>query len=248
MSRPALLIALVTCFTLLCANTAWAQGDQPPPPPPLGDTGDEPSGIDTDTPSAPPMVAPRAPAAAPAAVPTANKAMPAVRAKKGNMGMFFRFAGLGTMAVSGESSPSAAVLMNEVGIKIVFSETFMLPIFFGMGLNLNTPSEGDSSSNWAMHLGAGMEYHFRIWRRFSPFLGGSLKFGFSDKTGEDNMYFAMSMGPTLGIEYYIADRLSLAAQYLFMIQIAHQDSSSITVTTFQMSTLSGGALTITGYF
>ncbi len=246
MSRPAILIALVTCLTLLCANTAWAQGDQPPPPPPLGDTGDEPSGIDTDTPTPPATPITRAPAAPTA--PAANTAMPVVRAKKGNMGMFFRFAGLGTMAVSGESNPAAAVLMNDIGIKFVFSETFMLPIFFGMGLNLNTPSEGDSSSNWAMDLGAGMEYHFRMWRRFSPFMGGSLRFSFSDKTGEDNMYFAMALGPKLGIEYYIADRLSLSAAYMFMLQIAHQDHASVSTTTFQMSTLSGGSLTITGYF
>ena len=246
MSRPTLFVALVTCLTLLCANTAWAQGDQPPPPPPLGDTGDEPSGIDTDT--TPPPTPRRPPALPTTRAKPANPEMPVVRATGKNMGMFFRFAGLGTMGVSGESNPAAAVLMNDVGIKFVFSETLMLPIFFGMGLNLNTPSEGDSSSNWAMDLGAGIEYHFRIWRRFSPFLGGSLRFSFSDKTGEDNMYFAMSLGPKLGIEYYIADRLSLSAAYMFMIQIAHQDGSDTSQTTFQMSTLSGGSLTITGYF
>ena len=240
MSRPALLIALVSCLTLLCANTAWAQGDQPPPPPPLGDTGDEPSGIDTDMAPPPPTTPTRVPAATAL---TKDPEQPVVRANGKNMGMFFKFGGFATMSATGpEIKTGSALITNEVGVKFVFSEKFMLPIFFGMGVAV-TKLEGadESDTDWNMSLGAGVEYHFKIWRRISPFLGGIFKFGFSDPAGEaekgKGLEFRVDLGPALGIEYYIADRISLTASYMFLIGIAWADSKH---TKFEVGTKSSG--------
>ena len=254
MSRLALSMVLFASLMLAGANTALAQGDQPPPPPPLGDAGDEPSGIDTP---ASPTTAPPPPTAAPrAAAYKGDPEKPVVRATGKNMGIFACFGGLGTMTVSGATSPTSAVLMNQVGVKFVFSEKFMLPVFFGMGIDLTTPGEGESATNWSLEFGAGVEYHFRIWRRISPFVGGQIKFGFSDNADvpklkeQEKLFFGLSFGPSFGIEYYIADRLSLTAAYLFLFQIGHQDhdSDKVAKTTFGMSTLSGGSLTVTAYF
>ncbi len=258
MSRPTLYIALITCLTLLCANTALAQGDQPPPPPPLGDTGDEPSGIDTDT--TPPPTPRRNIATGTPTAKAANPNAPVVRATGKNMGMFFKFGGFATMTATGDLIKTGnAVLTNEVGIKFVFSEKFMLPIFFGMGVGV-TKKEGadESDTDWNMSLGAGVEYHFKIWRRISPFIGGVFKFGFSDPAGESNLIFNVNLGPALGIEYYIADRISLTASYMFLIGIAWADSqythfglgtkNSVPAVGTSVDLSSGGKLTITAYF
>ena len=268
MSRPTLFIALITCLTLLCANTALAQGDQPPPPPPLGDSGDEPTGIDTDTTPPPPATTtPLSPVNT--AAPRKNAERPVVRANGKNMGMFFKFGGFATMSAVGEAKTTNALITNEVGVKLVFSEKFMLPIFFGMGVAV-TKLEGadESDTDWNMSLGVGVEYHFKIWRRISPFLGGIFKFGFSDPAGDaesgKGLEFRVDLGPALGIEYYIADRISLTASYMFLIGIAWADSkytkfgigtksagassSSVSIGGANIELGSGGNLTLTAYF
>jgi hypothetical protein len=100
-----------------------------------------------------------------------------------------------------------------------------------------------------MALGGGFEYHFRIWRRISPFLGASLGLYFEDPSGENNLRFGVDLGPNLGVEYYIADRLSLSAQYLLAIQILNaQSGQDISNTSFIFRTLAGGAMNLTYYF
>jgi hypothetical protein len=68
----------------------------------------------------------------------------------------------------------------------------------------------------------------------------------------------VGLGPILGVEYYIADRVSLTAMYMLVIQIAHQEqpgaagpfgpTDSNNLTTFSFSTMAGGALNLTYYF
>ena len=262
MSRSMLSAMLTVAILLLATPAAWAQGDQPPPPPPLGDTGDEPgSGLDpeptpaTPTPPLPHVVKP--------AAPTQNPEQPVVRAKGKNMGMFFRFGGLATMSMTGSSSTTTgALITNEIGIKFVFSEKFILPIFFGFGLLVTSPAAdgAESMTDWNLGLGVGAEYHFRIWRRISPFIGGLFKFGFTDQDGDENLIFGLALGPQLGVEYYIADRVSLTASYLFLIAVGFKDGDA-GGTTFGMGTKdqsvgsvtktaveSGGNLTLTAYF
>ena len=68
-------------------------------------------------------------------------------------------------------------------------------------------------------------------------------------SGDDNLVFGIGVGPSLGVEYYIGDRLSLTALYQMVLQLAYQQAgSSSSVTAFSFSTLAGGAMTLTYYF
>jgi len=171
---------------------------------------------------------------------------PVVRAGRGNIGMFFRFGGLATMGAESPSEDVAGFVFNQVGIKFALSERWMLPLHFGVGLNINDPS-GTSGTNvdWGMMLGAAFEYHFRIWRRISPYVGAGLGLEFNDPRGGDNLRFAATMGPQMGIEFYWADHASLAAFYEFRLRILNQHDS-YTQVSFQ--TAAGGGLTLTFYF
>jgi len=217
----------------------------PPPGPPFGDTEAPPA-------TPPPRVRPAKAAAMPAAD------GPVVRAEAGNMGMYFRFGGLASLTHSNNSrtvsgTQGGSLVFSQVGVKFVFSERLMLPIWFGTGLRVDSPDTDPPGSpegpynNWGIDLGVGLEYHFRIWRRLSPFIGGSFGFNVQDPTNSDNVTVGVGLGPIMGMEYYIGDRVSLTAMYMFVIQIAFQDSANST-TTFGMSTLAGGALNITYYF
>ncbi len=233
---------------LVAADVAHAQpSDGAPTPPPLGDAPEE--GAPTQPESAPVRAAPTPKKKAPAAGPADTS--PVVRAAQGNLGLFFRFGGLATLTASGETQNTGKSLWtNQVGLKLVLSERFMIPIFFGFGIHGNTPAEGDSSTDWNLDLGGGFEYHFRIWRRFSPVISGVLKLGFSDASGGDNLNLHFSLGPAIGVEYYVADRLSLTAQYRFLLRLAYQDAEKEPneVTSVQLVTQSGGSLTLTFYF
>jgi hypothetical protein len=197
-------------------------------------------------------------------------ASPVVRAQAGNLGLFFRFGGLANLTASGNgrtvgggTSSSAGVLLTQVGVKIVASEAWQFPIYFGTGLRLVNVSSGTplasndhSNTDWGLDLGGGFEYHFRIWRRISPFLGLGLGVGISDPSGDSNTAFGVGLGPSLGVEYYIGDRVSLSALYQFVVQVAYQKvstGSSITsvsssLTQFAFQTLAGGAMNLTYYF
>jgi hypothetical protein len=243
-------LLLVAGIVLLLVPQALAQ--EPPPV----DSPEEPPPI-TAPPQSPYPQVPQTPAARPAPAPAPAPAnpgphggeeMPAVRAEAGNIGMYFRFGGLASLAHSNNTRTIGPLVFTQVGMKFVFSETWMLPVYFGTGLRVDSPDEGDSATNWGIDLGAGFEYHFRIWRRISPFLGVSLGINMEDPTMEDNLRFGFGVGPSLGVEYYIADRLSVTAMYMFVIQLNYQDDPANSVTTFSMQTLAGGALNITYYF
>ena len=254
-----IITALLTLLTMLLVlswgNLARAQEDQPPITPPPEDPPPitaPAQGQDTEPPPAPaPRPRPyRRPARAAANPGGANPiAGPVVRAEGGNIGMYFLFGGLAGLTHSNVERNIGALLFNRVGVKFAFSEKWMLPIWFGTGLRVDSVDAPgvDATTDWGIDLGVGFEYHFRIWRRISPFFGAGLGFDIQDQTGSDNIRFGMGLGPTLGVEYYIGDRLSLSALYMFVIQLVYQDSAAAT-TTFGFSTLAGGAVTITYYF
>jgi hypothetical protein len=181
---------------------------------------------------------------------------PVVRAEAGNMGMYFRFGGLATLTHSNNTRTVGPLVFTQVGMKFVFSERLMLPVWFGTGLRVDSPDDDnpatneESATNWGIDLGVGIEYHFRIWRRISPFVGGSFGFDIEDPTQDDNVVLGVGLGPVLGVEYYIGDRVSVTGMYMFTIQFRHQDAPTGTnaVTTFGLSTLAGGAVNITYYF
>lgn len=243
--------ALGVVVLLLVGLTGPTLLAQEPPPPPATDTAEEPPLTPpppAETVRVPPPPPPK-PRPAPPANPRGDDA-PVVRAEGGNLGMYFRFGGLATLTHSNNSRTAGSLVFTQVGMKFVFSEHFMLPIYFGSGVRVDNPDQGDSQTNWGIDVGAGFEYHFRIWRRISPFLGVSLGVDVEDATGDDNMTVGMGMGPSLGVEYYIGDRLSLTAMYLFVIQLRYTDNPNPAreITSFGLSTLAGGAVNITYYF
>lgn len=160
--------------------------------------------------------------------------------------MFFRFGGLGTMSASNNTRLINGLMLTQTGLRIVASESHVFPVFFGGGYRLVSPRLGDSEGDWGMDVGGGYEYHFRIWRRISPFVGFQLGVGISDPTGEENLVLGVGFGPTMGIEYYIADRVSLIAQYLLNFQVELVPSDEFAA--FSVNTLAGGALNLVFYF
>lgn len=172
-----------------------------------------------------------------------------VRAEAGDFGMFFRFGGLGTLAATNNTRNVNALVITQVGLRMVLSEQLIIPMFLGLGLRSVDQPNMDANTDFGFDAGAGIEYHFRIWRRISPFVGASLGFGGSDPSGDNNGTWTIGLGPTAGVEYYVADRVSLTAQYLLTFQIDRSGTgadSHATGVSFQ--TLAGGAMNLSFYF
>jgi hypothetical protein len=173
---------------------------------------------------------------------------PVVRAAKGDIGMFFRFGGLASMLAGGAATTqlTQAFLFSEAGVKFALTDRWMLPIFFGLGLNVDSvDGGGQSATDFGLVVGGGFEYHFRMWRRISPFFGATMALSFTNPRSPDRFRFATSLGPELGIEFYWADRASLAAYYEVVISIARVQD---TATQFAFQTAAGGGLMLTFYF
>ena len=260
------LLARLVVVTLLAlaAGPAWAQADQPPPTP-------EPA-----PPVAPPAPAPPAPAPPPRAVDVeapgrgapalaaapalAPDGSPVVRAVAGNLGFFFKLGGLATLDHSNTTRNVNALGFTQVGLKFVVSEKLMVPVYFGTGLQHSSaetcsgvgPCNTATSTDMGIEAGAGLEYHFRIWRRISPFVGAGLGIGYVNPSGAANWNLGVGIAPYLGVEYYLGDRLSLTAEYMLTFEIGYQKSGVVgaetSTTTFAYRTLAGGALVVTYYF
>lgn len=276
-----LLIGCVVVLLSLGGGQARAQEDQPPigdQPTPMPTPAPTPAPAPEPAPtpiSAPPMTAtpvvpdreepPRPPAPANQAPPSNQAEDPVVRAAEGNMGMYFRFGGLATLVAEGNTRSIGPLAFSQIGLKFVLSEKWMVPLYFSTGIRLDSPDydpdpnddQSPDTTNWGLEVGSGFEYHFRVWRRISPFLGVNVGLGFEDPTGETNLKIGVGMGPILGVEYYIADRVSLTAMYMVVIQIGYQEQpdmpgpsgpTSNDLTTFVFSTMAGGALNLTYYF
>lgn len=172
--------------------------------------------------------------------------MPVVRAQEGDWGMFFRFGGLSTLLAEGNSRNVGGLLLSQVGFKKVLSEESQIPFYMGAGFRLIDPDgPGDNATDVGLDIGGGWEYHFRIWRRISPFVGVTFGIGFTNPTGDDNTTIGLGFGPIAGVEYFVADRVSLTAQYILSVQFEVVPDS---FTAVQFSTLAGGAMNLTFYF
>lgn len=178
------------------------------------------------------------------AAPAADPNNPVVRGVGGNWGMQFSFGGLGTMATTNTALPTGAIAFTQAGLRMMMSDQVVIPIFFGFGARISSPEGGDSSGDIGFLLGGGLEYHFRIWRRISPFIGGNLTLAYTNPSGADNWLFAVQLAPTLGVEYFWGDRVSFIAQYFlsFNFLIQNQLFTFATGTHTQNSSLIGGGL------
>jgi hypothetical protein len=233
--RRALRSFLVLALVLTATNGALAQEESPtaPEPPETGDSS-----------TAPPP--PRLPQVGRGS----SAASPVVRAQAKNWGMFFAFGGMATMTVTnpGYNPTNAAAVFHRVGVKIVLSEKFHIPFHFGTGLLLAKPDNVDAATTWGLDFGAGIQYYFRIWRRIAPYIGAGLIVGLSDPVGADNISFQLGLGPELGVEYYIGDRVSLSAAYQFGLLFGTTKAGNNNTFIFGFGTQSLGLLRLTFYF
>jgi len=261
-------ILLVLCSLPAIAS---AQEDQPPITPPVGPAPTTqpapppppprpmpPPAMDREEPKRPLHLLPHH---RPHQTPPTTDGSPVVRAAAGNMGLFFRFGGLANLFATGNSrtvaagtSGTEAVILTQVGMKFVLSERWLFPVYLGASIRALNPDQGTDRTDVGIDFGGGFEHHFRIWRRISPFVGFNLGVGITEPNGEHNNTYGVLFGPSLGVEYYIGDRVSLAALYQLVFNVAYQEiqtsgsGPSTSVTGFLFQTLAGGSLYLTYYF
>ncbi|MBI4817952.1 MAG: hypothetical protein HY791_16950 [Deltaproteobacteria bacterium] len=168
------------------------------------------------------------------------------RAEEDDIGLFFRFGGLATLDASGNTRRLSDFLVQHVGLRFVLSDDEVMPVFFGTGARVIVPdSARNETIDVGLEAGLGYEYHFRVWNRISPFVGLTAGIGALAPSDEDEILLGMGLGPTLGVEYYVADKVSLSAEYSLSFQL---DFSPEAFTAFAVSTRSGGALDLCFYF
>lgn len=160
---------------------------------------------------------PRTAAPAEAAGPPPDT-QPVVRAGPGNWGMTFIFGGLAPLSIGGlgDLPLSNGLMFTEIGVRRVFKRV-VIPFSFGAGV-AHTKQTGQSP-NYGAGVSASVAVlkGFRVWRRIAPYFGAFLHTHYVDARGPDNWLFNVSVGPILGIEYYLADRVSLYGQGIFAI-------------------------------
>jgi hypothetical protein len=177
----------------------------------------------------------------------ANAVEPVIRAVEGDWGLFFRFGGLATLLATNNTRtiPGRTLAITQIGVYKVLPDEWQIPFFVGVGFRNNSPEVGDAQTDWGLDIGVGIEKHFRVWRRISPFIGAAVGVGLQDPTGPSNLRAGFGIGPVVGVEYYVADKVSLTAQYLLTFQFESQTTNHKAI---ELSTAAGGALNLTFYF
>lgn len=159
---------------------------------------------------------------------------PVVRAGAGNWGMSFTFGGLASLNVGGIDNfnttqampPTGGPLFTELGARYV-TKSIIVPFSVGLGIfnTTTTPpnnAPSTSATDFGLSASVGIYKPFRVWRRISPYLGGLFRIGYVNPTGDKTYDVGIAIGPVAGVEYYIADRVSLYAQgqFLFGVNIS----------------------------
>ncbi len=184
---------------------------------------------------------------------------PVVRPIPGNWGMTFSFGGLAPLSVGGLNTLSVNnLLFTEIGVRAVLSQ-IVIPFSFGFGTAVNTPSGAGTTADFGISMSGGVLKGFRVWRRIAPYFGGAVHLQYTNDSAANNYLFNLSLGPLLGIEFFIADRVSLFMQGLFAVGLDFSNGSplvsplppgTVQTTTFTMQTVisGGGQMGLTFYF
>lgn len=171
--------------------------------------------VEVDTPAAEDDAAPPTSPAEGVAAPSSDEDDPSVviRPHDGHWGMHFGFGGLAPMSIGGLNDVNAGRLMfTELGVRRAFRNGWALPFSVGVGWVQNNPDEGETENAAGVSASIGVRKSFRVWRRIAPYTGGDVRVTYADPEGADNRLVELSFGPNLGIEYFIADRVSLLLQ------------------------------------
>jgi hypothetical protein len=174
-------------------------------------------------------------------------ASPVERPIAGDLGMSFIFGGLAPMSITGMiNHPVNRLFFTEVGMKYMVADKWALPFSFGFGV-LSFKQEGaDAQNDIGVSLSIGLQRYFRIWRRIAPYFGAKLHIHYVDPTGDANYLVQFAIGPTLGIEYFIGDRVSLTMEYALLIGLNAEDRR--TTIGLQSIVSMGGQMGLTFYF
>lgn len=140
---------------------------------------------------------------------------PVKRFEAGQWGMQFTFGGLAPMSVAGLRDFGVnRLLFTELGFRRVLSDRWVLPFSIGAGVFHHNPDAGagDSQNDVGLAASVGVQRYFRVWRRIAPYAGGRVRLDYSEPNGRANWRFGVGFGPSLGIEYFVGDRVSLSMQ------------------------------------
>lgn len=202
---------------------------------------------------------PAPPAATSAPTPTPAPAVPApsqgpppdtqpvLRAAPGNWGMTFIFGGLAPLSLAGSDQSFAdGLLFTEIGVRRVFKKV-VIPFSFGAGVaRVQAPGQATAATAAGVSASVAVLKGFRVWRRIAPYFGAFLHSHYIHPPGAGNYLVNVSVGPILGIEYFIADRVSLYGQGIMQIgpDFTRAGVSVVVRTAFA----AGGQLGLTFYF
>jgi len=172
---------------------------------------------------------------------------PVDRAEDGMWAMQFTFGGLAPLSIAGINDYGVnRLLFTELGFRRVFKRV-ILPFSVGAGVFHHNPDGAGGSQNDAgLAATVGVLVPFRVWRRISPYAGGQFHLHYLDPTGDNNWLVNVALGPVLGIEFYIAHRVSLLFQGQALVGINIFDG--LTQVAAATSIMAGGQTGLIFYF
>lgn len=215
------------------------------PEPTRTETAPAPAPAPPPTPAAPPPVVTAPPANATSNPPDTR---PVVRAGPGNWGMTFIFGGLSPISVAGLGDLPLAngLIFTEIGVRRVFKRV-VVPFSFGAGVTRQQSTTGlKPAISAGVSASVAVLKGFRVWRRIAPYYGGFLHTHYVDSAGPDNWLVNLTIGPILGIEYYLGDRVSLYGQGI--VGIGPTFGKDTIEFVARASLAAGGQLGLTFYF
>jgi hypothetical protein len=168
------------------------------------------------------------------------------RAKPGHWGMQFTFGGLAPLSIAGIRDHGVyRLLMTELGFRYV-ADKVIVPFSVGAGVFHHNPNQGSKQNDAGLSASVGVLKPFRVWRRISPYFGGMFHLHYLDPTGDNNWLFNVAVGPVIGTEFYVGDRVSLLFQGQLDVGINMLDA--VTQVRASTSLAAGGQTGLVFYF
>lgn len=169
------------------------------------------------------------------------------RSEPGDWGMQFTFGGLAPLSIAGVRDHGVnRLLLTELGFRRV-TKNLIIPFSLGAGVFHHNP-DGDPGTQNDAGVAAtfGVLKPFRVWRRIAPYVGGMLHVHYLDPTGVNNWLVNFAIGPVIGTEFFIGDRVSLLFQGQFDLGINVFDG--LTQVRAATSIAAGGQTGLVFYF
>jgi hypothetical protein len=172
---------------------------------------------------------------------------PVRRGQSGDWAMQFTFGGLAPLSVAGIGEFGVnRLLVTEIGFRRVLDKV-IIPFSVGAGVFHHNPDGGAGTQNDAgLAATVGVLVPFRVWRRIVPYAGGQFHLHYLDPTGNNNWLVNVSLGPVIGTEVYVHDRISLLFQAVATVGINVFDG--LTQVSAATSLMAGGNTGLIFYF